>query len=184
MKTIFQLFSLLIICVCILSCGSSKKDVKSDGSSSIKIGDIYEGGIVFYLDGTGKHGLVAATKDQGEFVWSTNDCIIGTTKTEVGMGQVNTTAIIKSCKEAVAAKICDDLTLDGYSDWYLPSRDELSQMYSNLMCNHIGGFSFNYYLCSSEDINKNLWVLNFRNGERISGADKKVAYSLRAIRTF
>jgi hypothetical protein len=115
------------------------------------IGSQYGGGIIFYIDGTGQHGLISATSDQSSgATWGCAFIEITGTATAIGTGQANTTIIVNSCGEAgIAARICNDLVLNGYSDWFLPSIDELSQMY--LQKDAIGGFTANYYWSSSGD---------------------------------
>ena len=113
------------------------------------IGQTYGGGVVFYIDGTGQHGLIAATSNQSTGApWGCGGTLIGTS-TAIGSGQANTTAIVNGCSTAgIAARLCDDLDLNGYTDWFLPSKDELNQMY--VQKSFIPGFVGGWYCCSSE----------------------------------
>ncbi|NDA63152.1 MAG: DUF1566 domain-containing protein [Chitinophagia bacterium] len=118
--------------------------------TSLGIGSTYAGGIIFYIDASGQHGLVCAPSDQGNFqwgcLWGTN---IGGTSTAFGTGQANTSLILSGCSDRpIAASVCDDLVLNGYSDWYLPSLGDLQLMYSNLNVQGIGGFSGDYWSSS------------------------------------
>jgi len=131
--------------------GSIIKLRKVNSYSDILIGDFYAGGFVFYNDGT--HGLVAAPSDQSTGAqWGCSVISIpGALGTVIGTGAANTEAIVASCAETNrAARICNDLVLNGYSDWFLPSIDELNAMYDNLHQNGVGGFSSNNYWSSSE----------------------------------
>jgi hypothetical protein len=111
------------------------------------IGQSYAGGIIFYLDDTGEHGLVSADIDQqniNDGVNQNNQCPIGTTfetDTIIGSGAQNTTNIISACNTTSnVAYICDNLVLNGYDDWFLPSKDELNLMFQNLRNNGLGNF--------------------------------------------
>lgn len=120
--------------------------------SGLYIGKKYAGGIIFYLDATGNHGMVCAESDQGSAPWGCRGAVINTS-TDFASGAANTAAIIEGCNELnTAAFLCDDLILNSYSDWYLPSSDELGLMLDNLYVNGIGNFndSSNYYWSSSE----------------------------------
>lgn len=152
---------------------------------SPEIGDTYEGGIVFYLDGTGG-GLACAETDQSpNALWGCYETLIGVTATGIYTGVFNTASIVTACQEEVfAAKICDDLELNGFSDWFLPSKDELSLMYRNLKKAGIGGFSDGHYWSSSETNFKYAWGQYFDDGMQYSLGKYYNGAGVRAVRAF
>ncbi len=97
------------------------------------------------------------------------------------MGQeayVNATGDEKS--SLYAAKLCADLVYvdsEGvvHDDWFLPSRDELNQMYSLLKDKNLGNFPetyYDYYWTSSEYISlpENMWYQYFSDGDTYDGS--------------
>jgi hypothetical protein len=167
------------------------------------IGQSYQGGKIAYIlkagdigyDATIQHGLIAAPNDQSTGAkWG---CAGGSVTGGmcdgewIGCGRDNTIGIIDQCPEAgIAARICGDLVLGGYSDWFLPSRDELYQMYVNKYV--IGGFANDYYWSSSEhDDNFSFGVydgvyaywVNFTYGQ-LGWGDKNAPDFVRAARYF
>ena len=105
----------------------------SFSTSSINIGSNYAGGIVFYVDSTGQHGLVCAPNDQGVAEWGCNCFEIGGLIFSLGSGLTNTNRITSICLQTgIAAQICSNLELNGFFDWYLPSINELQLMWNNL----------------------------------------------------
>ena len=164
-----------------------------DGSCVSQIGDFYQGGIIFYLDGNGG-GLIAAPSDQSNGVnWGCYGISIsGADALAVGTGAQNTIDIEIGCTDAgIAADICANLVLAGYSDWFLPSKDELAWMKHNigptnsLGLGNIGGFSYDYYYSSSESTASAAWMLGFSpSGTWVNNSWKSHLRSVRAIRGF
>ena len=121
----------------------------------LQIGQTYQGGIIFYLDGNGG-GLIAAPSDQGMVEWGCSGTLIsGADGTAIGTGYQNTIDILAGCTTSgIAADICANLTLNGYSDWFLPSAYELEYMYLNISqgsaLGNIGGFVDDSYWSSTE----------------------------------
>jgi len=104
---------------------------QSEGNvSSLAIGDMHQGGIIFWVDNTGQHGLVCDLQDLGEAEWGcSGTSISGANGKSIGTGQQNTSAILSLCPQSgIAAEMCYNSTAQGYSDWFLPSLDELYQM--------------------------------------------------------
>jgi hypothetical protein len=155
-------------------------------TASIIIGSSIAGGIVFYIDGTGQHGLVCAPSDeQGYFEWGCNGSYFGSISHTVGTGHYGIHLIISQCSERpIAASVCDDLVLNGYSDWYLPNWGELQLLYSNLLGQGIGGFShLDIYWSSSEFNGSIAYSVNFSNGLSYPNS-KANNYRVRAVRAF
>ena len=190
-----KLICLTLICLTFLSC---KKD-DDNNTTGLSIGDTYQGGIIFYLDGNGG-GLIAAPTDQStsSVNWGCNITpISGADGTAIGTGAQNTIDIELGCTTpGTAADICANLTLGGYSDWFLPSKDELNLMWTNLADsdgdgqntgpsdpNNLGGFSPNYYWSSTESNYVFAWRQNFNVGSQFSNY-KYNFYYVRSVRAF
>lgn len=156
------------------------------------IGDSYAGGKLAYILAPGDpgyvvgefHGIIAASSDQSAGIYwhAIPDGDTEAYGTAIGTGAANTAAIITLYgAEANAAKLCSDLVLNGYSDWVLPSRDDLLKLYLNRVA--IGGFTADYYWSSTESsAGQALWVY-FANGT-YGTEDKDITMRVRAIRYF
>ena len=155
-----------------------------------EVGNYNQGGIVFYIDETGEHGLVAATEDLAStYEWGCyGTTISGADGAAIGTGNQNTLDIVAGCSETtIAASEASAVSLNGFSDWYLPSKDELVEMYNTVGNGgpegNIGGFSNNWYLSSSEDSNNGAWTVNFNDCVTYN-SNKYDTYRVRVIRAF
>jgi hypothetical protein len=176
------------------------------GNSNLEIGDIYQGGLIYYIDETGEHGLIAAMEDLTEgatdpsgnclngYEWGCYfESINGAGDTIIGTGYQNTMDIVNQGCETenggiTAAQAALDAEINGYSDWYLPSRDELVEMYNTIGDGgpegNIASFESNcHYWSSSDYIDSQAWVVGFDNGSSYDGG-KNITYRVRVIRSF
>ena len=163
--------------------------------AQLAIGQSYQGGIIAGIYHSGNagyvpgetHGIIAATSDQGTgTLWGCYGTLIGGTSQDYNTGQANTTAIVNGCSEAGAAKLCNDLVLNGYSDWYLPSYQEMGYIRDSYLL--IGGINPNaYYWTSSEVDLESAWAsIILGNGMVYMRKDNYSSFPLavRAVRSF
>ena len=170
------------------SAGTSYGDQVSFTTLSFTIGLAYGGGIVFYIDASGHHGLIAATVDQGSGThWAEagyqDTYVPGGTSTAIGSGSTNTDHIVaqNGLTNTYAAGMTRSYTGGGYSDWFLPSIDELNLMYQQKLV--IGNLANNWYWSSSESGASVARFMAFNDGGQ---GDYYKAYSclVRAVRAF
>ncbi len=166
--------------------------ISASGTCGLAIGDTYQGGIIFYLDASGCHGLISAPSDQSSGIQWYNGSYTNTTAFAscVGCGDGNTSMIVyNQGAGSYAAKLCFDLSLGGYSDWYLPSKYELILMYRNigqgnaLGLGNVGGFANFFYWSSKERNNGYAWGLIFATGVQFLNPKDNDFY-VRAVRAF
>jgi len=100
-------------------------------------------------------GLVAAITDLGSMDWNT------------------------------AKTACDELILNGYSDWHLPSKEELNALYVNLKQNGVGGFADDSYWSSAEGDFESAWRRDFGYRTQYTYFSLRTnELPVRAVRTF
>ena len=164
------------------------------------IGDYRDGGIVFYvadvatdLDGDGDldTGLVCAIQDQSSGIrWYNGSYVTtGATATAVGTGAANTTTIVTAqgtTETSYAAGLAKAYAAGGYTDWFLPSKDELNKMYlKKEILEAVSGFTAfsDVYWSSTENGNYSAWEQNFDNGNQ-RNYNKTHTLTVRAVRAF
>lgn len=154
-------------------------------TTTYTLGQSYGGGIIFYLDNTGQHGLIAAPTDLSNGIqWYNGGLIVtGASGTAVSTGQTNTASIISTQGTGSYAAYITSQTANGYSDWFLPSIDELNLMYTNLYVKGLGTFTATFYWSSSEKNQNEAWVHDF-GGNSNFGYWKSNKANVRPIRKF
>jgi len=135
--------------------------------------------------------VVSAVEQIAQASWGCyGTSIAGAIGTAIGTGAANTTAIEAACvTTGTAADLCANLTLNGYSDWFLPSKYELIEIYNNRIAINTtaannGGTNFtSIYWSSTEGSSNSAWNYNFNNGYSDSNY-KFYTYRVLAIRAF
>ncbi|MEI7668351.1 MAG: hypothetical protein WCI62_05110, partial [Erysipelotrichaceae bacterium] len=175
------------------------KDSKTQDNNLISkypiVGDLYQGGIIYYILKPGDagynltvpHGLIVSTEDQSTGTyWSFGNnetTLVKGTLTSIGSGKSNTDKIIARYgkNSTYAARIARDYQGGGYTDWYLPSKDELNRLFEATF------ISENSYWSSTEVNAHNAWVYLFYVNAYWSGASYGKLHGyffVRAIRSF
>lgn len=209
---------LFILLISLIGC--EKSEISNDPTpdpiiqrpNGMTVGALYQGGVIAYIFTSvdqgyvagQTHGIIAAETDQyninstnykGQWGCSATDEVRDAQGTAIGTGKTNTIAISTACSGSpdIASRICSDLVLNSYDDWYLPSKDELNKLYINRVA--IGGFTGEYYWSSSESPDPlnppkfgYAWRQYFADTQNSAGKQnlgtKTVGQNVRAIRYF
>lgn len=175
------------------------------------VGDIGPGGgFVFSITSNGQHGMeVAPASGQFQTQWGCYSTSISGTSNAVGAGQANTNLILDfhnsigfysnpaQCQTYVApvgvitsmgdvaAKNCADYTLNGFSDWYLPSSGELLLIYTNLYSHGLGNFTYSL-ASSTQSTNGDVKMVEYLSlpGGTIGNQGKYNLIDYRGVRNF
>jgi hypothetical protein len=173
-----------------------KIDLQVDGVVSAgfgyTVGDFGPaGGRIFYVKTSYSSGwryLECAPTDAGTAEWG--DVNASGTGGPVGSGKANTTIIINGLRQfgvraGRAAHLCTAYSNAGFTDWFLPSKDELYYVYENLKARGYAlGFTSNRYWSSTQYDADHAWYQNFGNGGQDSYYTKKSVFNVRPIRSF
>ncbi len=174
-----------------------------------KVAYIFQSGDSGYVEGQ-QHGLIAAEADvnttykdawdgesyTGTYVWSTSQAKIttkadyayqevGTKGTAIGAGAGNTKKILAKYPVAnypnSAAAVAHSYRGGGFTDWFLPSMDELKQLYVSKGV--VGGYADFIYWSSSEMSPSVAWYKIFING-LLGDSIKSYFKRVRPVRAF
>jgi len=172
--------------------------VTNNPTQPAQIGEYREGGIVFWIDYSGQHGLVCDLQDLPQAQWGCfGNAIPGADGQVYGAGIQNTIDILASCYDiGIAAALCASSTAQGYNDWFLPSKYALENLflernniYFSLIMNGGSFFEQQPYWSSMEDYGSSMaWAQNFNigyGGNNPSYSIPKSSYlNVRAVRAF
>ncbi|MGV6845233.1 MAG: hypothetical protein ACWA42_03800 [Lutibacter sp.] len=184
------------------------KTAESLTSTSNKhfVGELFGGGIVYYIYDDGQHGLIASLDDLdggSGVAWSGNiHTLIGPSAQSFFDGASNTTAMVTlDSTPNKAGTLCDSYSYGGFSDWYLPSSWELNLLYnsayviSNILANDGNGSTnplhadfvsptYGKYWSSTEYDGDNARLFIFGDGSSAITGKLNSNYRVRAIRSF
>lgn len=162
--------------------------IDSTGRELVQLGDLYQGGYVFYVDPSGTWGYCATQSTIATSVpWSlTKTNISGASGLTISSGEANTTAIVANQGAGTyAAKLCSDYTIMGYDDWYLPSSVALDSIFRVLKQDHGIAYPINIWSSSQYggDPTNIVWYHNMSTA--LNPADKTgVGMYVLAVRTW
>jgi len=172
--------------------GTGNTTRPADTGTVYRVGDTGPGGgIVFYDKGSNSDGWryleVAPAQFEFRAEWGARGRNVPGTTTSVGSGKRNTQSIMEQLNQSRendrAAQRCTSIEINGYRDWFLPSKDELDLLYKNLGQRGLGGFRRDWYWSSSQNRNQDAWAVNFGNGRQGTHNKFDNRY-VRAIRQF
>ena len=162
-----------------------------------EVGDFYQGGVVFYIYQSGDtgyvenetHGLIVSVSHVSTATWGPIADVA--TSNAIGTGLANTN-LMSSQVGSGAANACLNYSAGGYSDWFLPSKDELQLIVNNKsIINSVsasnGGSSFTSgdYWASSQSSNRHAYTW-WTGSSSVEGGTNKYTTGVysRAIRAF
>jgi hypothetical protein len=142
------------------------------------------GGVIFWVAADRSYAMEASKSDWVSSNWGCLGVSQGLAQnTGIGQGLSNTNTIVQKCFDLdTPAKISSDYSQNGFSDWFIPSRDELAELRSknNLICS-VGCDPGNYYWSSNESSSTLAWYNDFLTG-RQGSVEKTAALHFRVIR--
>ena len=160
------------------------------------VGELFGGGIVFYVYDFGQHGLITSLDNLSTgLAWGTSGVDVPNCESPEN-GQANTASIVAQfgVGTTYAAGLCDAYTGGGYTDWYLPSIWELNLLYNsgyiiNYELNNDGdattnGLTMSVYWSSTEQNATSAWNGYFVYGNSGGGFTKTTLNIVRAVRSF
>jgi len=194
---------LLLLVFILVGCGGKKKggeEIESTITEYLKQNVEKEkyfvgeegpaGGIVFYdkgnKDGGWRYLEVSPLDTEFEAAWGAVNHDVSGTSEGIGFGKQNTELIVAMLNQlgetGKAAQLCQALNINGFTDWFLPSKEELILLYERRYI--IGGFSRTWYWSSMQCTADDAWFQDFNTGNAWGDFHKGFSIWVRAIRAF
>ncbi|MAQ00309.1 MAG: hypothetical protein CMC51_05845 [Flavobacteriaceae bacterium] len=143
-----------------LTNGVSVLDILEYNDVSLFNGLEFAGGFIFHVNETTGEMIVATDfSNIGDVAWG--DVFELDTSHSIGEGDINTLQIIEGNNndnssngtefgsDNYAFKIVDDLSYNGYNDWYIPSSGSMELIYNNIHSIGMGNFNETLFYWSS-----------------------------------
>jgi hypothetical protein len=138
----------------------------TENPASYEAGDFVQGGLYTFTD-SGFAYITAAADQSSSAPWGCEGVLIAGLSGEIGKGAANTAAIVSGCATAgISARLADQLVLNGFSDWFLPSLEELAEVYTELASAGLGSFASHTYWSSTQDDAGHAFTVNMNNGNQ------------------
>jgi len=173
--------------------GQAQPAATAEPATAYKVGDTGPaGGLIFYDKGNNSGGwryLEAGPVDI-EFLgfFCVRRTVVQNTQSAIGSGKRNTELAVETFKQTTgewdtAAQKVVEINFNGFQDWFIPSRDELDQMYGNLKRKNLGDFKNDWYMTSTGGGGYNmLHCQNFSDGRMSGSSLGQSNYNVRPIR--
>ena len=158
----------------------------TENPTTYTAGDFVQGGLYTFTD-SGYAYITAATDQSSSAEWGCQGTLIaeGATPEAIGQGVINTASIVAGCATAgIAARLANDLVLNGFSDWFLPSLEELTEMYTNLASAGLGSFVNQSYWSSTQVSATQAFTIDMNSGNFNQHNKSQTNRHTRAMRRF
>lgn len=158
----------------------------TENPATYAAGDIVQGGLYTFTN-SGYAYITAATDQSTSAPWGCQGTLIleGATPEAIGQGIINTATIVATCATSgIAARLADELVLNGFSDWFLPSLDELLEVYANLASAGLGSFANQSYWSSTQADATQAFTVDMNNGNANEHNKSQANRHTRAMRRF
>jgi len=158
----------------------------TENPATYAAGDIVQGGLYTFTD-SGYAYITAATDQSTSAQWGCQGTLIaeGLTPDAIGQGVINTASIVAGCATAgISARVANDLVLNGFSDWFLPSLEELGMMWTELASDGLGSFVNQSYWSSTQASATQAYTVDMNNGNPNFHNKSQTNRHTRAMRRF
>ncbi|MBM3613849.1 MAG: DUF1566 domain-containing protein [Alphaproteobacteria bacterium] len=127
----------------------------------------------------GTYLMITAIDAPTALSWGSSGILRGASSMTEGAANTATLAAFGAAAHP-AARYCADLSANGQTDWHLPARDELAQLYTNRAA--LGSLTNWWYWSSSEGTSAGAWGHYFPTGAQLSDGNKGVGMNVRCVR--